>query len=295
MRAQADDTVSFNPVYNLVIDHSDFSGGSDETFDITFGHDYTVQWSTITNSMSGSGSQNYGSLIAYRPTTNISLHHNLNAHHYGRCGAAFHWVGEDDDPANGPAMDIRNNVAYNCGTDQIYRADPAPTEGARWNLMGNYAKSGPNTPSGSVLFGLDGTIYMNDNLYPGQSVMSIWSSPTYLSQPHPFPAITTTSAAVAYDQVLNLAGSWPRDAMNTRTVNEVRNGTGTLGKNDDPFTTTGPAAPTDADLDGIADSWESSHGLSQSNRLDSAQIDPTTGYAYVEIYLNEIAAQKIGR
>ena len=52
MRAQAEDTIAFNPVYNLVIDHSDFSGAADETFDIDASHDYTVQWSTILNSMS---------------------------------------------------------------------------------------------------------------------------------------------------------------------------------------------------------------------------------------------------
>jgi hypothetical protein len=36
--------------HHFVFDHCDFSGGEDETFDVTFGHDFTVQWSTITNS-----------------------------------------------------------------------------------------------------------------------------------------------------------------------------------------------------------------------------------------------------
>jgi hypothetical protein len=71
-RAQDGDTMAFNPVYNLVIDHSDFSGGADETFDVDASHDFTVQWSTILNSKSGPGSQNYGALIAYRPTTRTS-------------------------------------------------------------------------------------------------------------------------------------------------------------------------------------------------------------------------------
>jgi hypothetical protein len=144
-----------------------------------------------------------------------------------------------------------------------------------------------------MLFGVDGTIYMNDNVYPGQSVMSIYSNPTYLSQLHPFPSVTTTSALKAYDDVLNWAGSWPRDAMTTRTVNEARTGTGALGKLNDPLNTgTGPAPATDVDLDGIADSWEITHGLSPSNPLDSAQLH-SSGYAHVEVYLNEIAGQII--
>ncbi len=271
-RAQAGDTLAFNPVYNLVIDHTDMSGGADETFDIDRGHDFTVQWSTIVNSKSGAGSQNYGALIAYRPTNNITFHHNLHAHHAARCGAALHWAESGPLPSSGANLDLRNNVFYNCGFAQIYRADLPPPEGLNWNLVGNYAKSGPATPSGSMMFGLSGVIYMNDNLYPGQSIMSVFSTPTYLTQPHAFPSVTTTSAAQAYEDVLNRAGSWPRDAMTIRTVSDARAGTGILGKLDDALNTTGPTPPADADSDGMPDSWEQSHGLNPNNASDSAQL-----------------------
>ncbi len=295
LRAVDGDTFAFNPVYNLVIDHVDMSGGSDETFDIDFSHDFTVQWSTVLNSKRGPNSQNYGWLIAYRPTTNITFHHNLSAHHQGRCGAQFHWSGSDPLPPDGVKLDLRNNVFYNCGFQQIYRADLAPAEGTNFNLVGNYAKSGPNTPAGSMLFGLDGTIFMHDNVYPGQSIMSPYSNPTYLAQPHAFPPVATTSAALAFDDVLDHAGAWPRDAMTARTVGEVRTGTGTLGKLDDPlYTGTGPAPPADADLDGIADAWELTHGLNPANPLDSAQLHPS-GYAHIEVYLNEVAAFLTGQ
>ena len=78
--------------------------------------------------------------------------------------------------------------------------------------------------------------------------------------------------------------------MNTRTVAEARAGTGTFGQLNDPLNTAGPPPPPDADLDGIADSWELSHGLTPAIPLDSAQIHPS-GYAWVEVYLNEIADQ----
>ena len=176
--------MAFNPVYNLVIDHSDFSGGADETFDIDASHDFTVQWSTILNSKSPPNSQNYGALIAYRPTTNITFHHNFSAHHGGRCGAQFHWAGSGTLPPDGVKLDLRNNVFYNCGFQQIYRQDEAPAEGTNWNLIGNYAKAGPNTPAGSMIFGLDGTLHMVDNMYPGHSIISIFYEP-HLSPPAP--------------------------------------------------------------------------------------------------------------
>jgi pectate lyase len=292
LRAQAGDTFAFNPVYNLVIDHCDMSGGADETFDIDASHDFTVQWSTVTNSMSGAGSQNYGWLIAYRPTSSVSFHHNFSAHHGGRCGAQFHWAGSGAVPVDGVKLDLRNNVFYNCGFQQIYRQDLPPAEGTLYNLIGNSARSGPDTPSGSMLFGLDGTIYMTDNLYPGQSILSIYSTPTFLDEPHPFPAITTSSAAFAWNQVLNRAGSWPRDAMTTRTVAEARSATGTLGNLSDPLNTAGPPPAPDIDLDGIADSWELAHGLSPANPLDSAQLHPG-GYAWVEVYLNELVTHAV--
>jgi pectate lyase len=295
IRAQRGDTIAFNPVYNLVIDHSDFSGASDETIDIDASHDLTVQWSTILNSVSGSGSQNYGALIAYRPTNNITFHHNFNAHHGARCGAEFHWAGGETLPSGGVNLDLRNNIIYNCGFQQIYRANVTPAEGTNFNLIGNYAKSGPNTPSGSMLFGLGGTIYMDGNLYPGQSIMSIYTHPTYLSQPHPFPSVTTTSAEQAFEDVFTWVGSWPRDAMTARTIDEARNGTGTLGKLDDPLNTnTGPASPPDGDLDGLPDGWETSHGLDPNNPQDSRQFH-SSGYAHIEVYLNEVAQQITGQ
>lgn len=291
IRRQGGDTIAFNPVYNLVIDHLDLSGSSDETLDIDASHDFTVQWSTVTNSKSGDGSQNYGALIAYRPTNNVTFHHNLSAHHKGRCGAQFHWNGTQALPAGGVNLDLRNNVFYNCGTQQIYRVDQAPSEGTNWNLVGSYAKSGPDTPSGSMLSNFSGSVYMSDNLYPGQS---IGGTPNR-NEPHAFPPVTTSSANQAFEDVLTYAGSWPRDAMNVRTVDEVRNGTGTLGKIDDPLnTSTGPAPPADQDLDGLPDDWESANGLDPNDRSDSAQIH-NSGYAYIEVYLNEVAAQITGQ
>ena len=50
----------------------------------------------------------------------------------------------------------------------------------------------------------------------------------------------------------------------------------------------------DVDGDGIADEWESSHGLDPNNAQDSRQIH-SSGYAHIEVYLNEVAEQITGQ
>jgi pectate lyase len=294
IRAKGGDTISFNPITNLVLDHVDLSGSSDEVLDLDQALNVTVQWSTYTNSDTLHG-QAYGALIAYTPNTNITFHHNFSAHLVNRCGAQFHWNDGSLSaplPAGGINFELSNNVIYNCDFQQIYRADGLPPEGGNWNLIGNYVKAGPDTPAGAMIYSLDGKVYETGSVYAGGAmVWSIYVNPTFLSQRHPFPLVTTTSSAQAFEDVLAFVGSWPRDAMTTRTVNEARMGTGTLGKLDDPLNTaTGPAPASDGDKDGIPDAWETSHGLNANDSGDSARLH-ASGYANIEVYLNEVADQ----
>jgi pectate lyase len=288
------DNLSFAGAHDLVIDHCDFSGGNDEAFDITYGHDFTMQWSTVSNSSALEGSQNYGALIAYKPTTNITFHHNFSAHHIGRCGAAFHWAGDEPDPEGGAAIDLRNNVFYNCGFQQIYRADENPASGTRYDLVGNYAVSGPQTPAESMLFGVGGELYMVDNVYEGQDmILTPYFEGTMLDAPHDFPSVTTTSAEEARDAVLAFVGAWPRDAMNTRTVADMENGVGMLGDNSDPLIESGPEPEADADLDGMPDAWEMENDLHPEDPMDASEIGDA-GYSQVELYLNDLAQARVG-
>ena len=290
-RQDGGDTFAFNPTYNLVLDHVDLSGSADEVLDIDASHDLTVQWSTVTNSTGGSG-QYYATLLAYTPTQNITVHHNLSAHHVGRCGAQMHWLGSAPVEADGPNIDIRNNVYYDCRGQQVWRADDLPSQGVDLNLVGNYAKVGPSpNPMPQLIGGFSGDIWSSGNVYEGGSV----NQTSTTGGENLFPHVTTTSAAQAYDDVLAFAGSWPRDAMNVRTINDVKNGTGVLGKIDDPLnTSTGPAVPTDSDKDGIPDAWETANGLNPNNASDSATLH-SSGYAYIEVYLNEVAQQLTGQ
>jgi hypothetical protein len=292
------DNVSLNETHHLVFDHCDFSGGSDEAFDITFSHDFTVQWTTVTNS--GPDGQVYGQLIAYPPTSNISMHHNFSAHHKNRCGPHMHWGPEGMAPAEGAAFDYRNNVIYDCAFEKGLDITAPMTGFLAFNIVGNYAKAGPNTPAeGNTAFmgiGSTGHVYEHDNVYePELPIFTIYSEPELPAEPFAYPEITTQPAAEAYELVLAQVGAWPRDAMNERTLAEAEAGTGVLSNVSDALIETGPEPPADVDLDGIADEWETSHGLDPADATDNVADRDGDGYTNIEEYINELASLLIGK
>lgn len=112
----------------------------------------------------------------------------------------------------------------------------------------------------------------------------------------------TQTAAEAYEAVLNYAGvSTKRDAVDTRIVNNVRNGDytangsngGTFGIIDSagdvggwPEYTAG-TTQKDTDKDGIPDYWEEAHGLDK-NTDDSAKYNLSKEYTNLEVYINSL-------
>lgn len=284
-------------VNNLMIDHCDFSGGTDECLDLCHAYDVTVEWSTICNS-STSG-QTYGLLMAYPPTYNISLSHLLMSNHKNR-GPHMHW-GSDANavPPNNGLTDYRNNICYNFG-DLSFNTYVS-TQKANMNIVGNYFKEGPNSAKflGQVQLG-GVTAYETDNVMMpkgGSANRSQMAGCVSAKTATPFTtaAVTTHTADNAYQVVLDSVGAWPRDAMNVRSVSEVRNGTGQFGKQDDAKITTGPAAPPDADNDGMPDCWESANGLNPNDAADNIKDKFGNGYNNIEEYINDVALIQMGR
>jgi hypothetical protein len=289
------DVISFNQCHNIVWDHTDFSGGADETFDMTLCRDFTVQWSTVTNSRSEGGNAYYGWLLAYQPNQNITIHHNLSANHNMRCGAQLHWDGSSP-VAAARNLDIRNNVYFNCQFQGLWRVDlhgVVLSNGISLNLIGNTGIAGANSPSTRDMLSGEwaGQKWCSDNAWIPSGNINCSSN---IGALHAFPAVTTTSRAQAYDDVLAKVGSWPRDAMNVRTIAEVVARTGQLGKTNDVLDTDNPTPPVDTDVDGIPDAWETAHGLNPNNSSDSAQIH-SSGYANIEVYANELAVALTGQ
>ena len=110
------------------------------------------------------------------------------------------------------------------------------------------------------------------------------------------------AAEKAYEIVLeNVGCNFPkRDALDSRIIQEVREGKATYGTNgiiDSPKDVGGwpelvsTTAPTDSDHDGMPDSWEISNGLDPKDSKDGNKIG-IDGYTYLENYMNGLVDKK---
>ncbi len=124
-----------------------------------------------------------------------------------------------------------------------------------------------------------------------------------LSSPHPINNnVTTHTAQVAYDRVLDFCGaSLFRDAVDTRIVSDVRNKTfqfeGSNGSTNGIIDTqadvggwpvlNSTTAPVDTDTDGMPDAWEVTMKLDPAIPNANGK-NLSTGYDNIEVYLNSL-------
>lgn len=289
--------------YNVVVDHCSMSWGIDTC--ATVGgkaHDVTVQWCIISEGLNDSvhklGPHSRG-LMARDHTTRVSIHHNLLAHNDYR----------NPEVSNYGRTEVINNVIYDYANKAISSTD---VEGVHelFNWVGNYIKRGPSSSSKyhelnlHPVTGAGWTVYAAGNIGPYRTSNTrpdtdsfgpedreyVVSNPAFAGT-----SITKTSAANALSAVLADAGATQpgRDAVDSRIVSDVRNGTGHLinspGQVGGYPTLASGTAPRDSDHDGISDFWESNHGLNPSNAADAGRIT-ASGYTWLERYLNQLAA-----
>ncbi|MFQ5811166.1 MAG: polysaccharide lyase family 1 protein [Armatimonadota bacterium] len=299
------DAVQLPKTERLILDHLSLSWANDETIDIIFSSEVTVQWCAIEESDPTGHAKgvphNYGILSAYQGSGNISIHHNLFAHQYRRC------------PSLSPQVptkpgDFRNNVVYNF-RDGLSHDGHIPK--ARVNLIGNYYKPGPSSER-IYPFGLikDGRYYVAGNYIEGigdigdprdESVrFPRWvqynRNGEMLTAPAKVAPVTTHSVQDAYGLVLAQAGCFPRDRVSRRTIEEVKTRTGKWARN-------APAKPSDewflagldvgeptvdSDNDGMPDAWEKAHGLNKADGSDHNKV-MDSGYTAIEKCINERA------
>lgn len=301
------DAIQFSRNARLIFDHVSASFGVDETVDLYEARDVTVQWSTIESSATQGhpeGEHNYG-LINGPDGRRITLHHNLFAHHKNRAPAI----------ANGPA-EVVNNVMYNVRHGFIHH-NPAS---GQFNIEGNYFKAGKSSTLVPFFFddeddfaAADLGYFLTDNYIDDAtsdckgSVENPW---TQCSQDLYAPAsrrsaskfdfsasgdfhlqVATEASEVAFSKVLAGAGAFPRDIVTRNSVADTANGTGAWGAVALPSPLDGlsaSAAPVDSDGDGIADAWETAHGLDPANASDN-QTMMASGYPAIEEYINALA------
>ncbi|WP_018605433.1 hypothetical protein [Uliginosibacterium gangwonense] len=308
-----EDAISITDGHDIILDHVSASWSIDESLSPSGNiKDITIQWCMIAESLNAShhhkGAHGYGSLL--RAVGGVSLHHNLWAHHRGRNPRFGDNYGKLFAPT--PTFDFRNNVIYSWGDYASGLVDGD----IRVNYIANYLKPGPDTkniqPVTFTRFAQEKTrFYTAGNIVESHPELTPENGHffgyedgtpitviTLSKEAFTAPPVTTQTAEQAYAEVLKHVGaSVPtRDAVDLRIIEQVKTGTGHLINSETevggyPALASGAAA-VDSDEDGIPDDWEIAHGLDPNNAKD-AGTEAASGYTYLEIYLNEVAEQKI--
>jgi hypothetical protein len=241
-------------------------------------------------------------LVGANGSRNITLHHNLFAHNWGR----------NPHIDTSGTVDVVNNVIYTPGPNAAtvlgtYSKIPV-------NFVGNYAKHPLNNGDPLHLVkqinnNFGAAIYVQGNIDTERTqnnqdedlVVDPEDQHFIVETRHPAPGVTTTSAFTAFDQVLAQAGAtrglnaqgqffWRRDGVDERVVDETENGVGGLIEIPSdvggwPILDPGTAY-TDSDHDGMPDAWEQLHGFNPSSAADPHQDADNDGYTNLEEFLN---------
>ena len=247
---------------NVIIDHCSMSWSIDEVASFYHNKNFTMQWCIISESMNNSGhpkgAHGYGGIWGGSPA---SFHHNLIAHHrsrnprfeggkrYSNGGGSISAFGIDK-------VDFRNNVIYNWSGNSVYGG-----ENGEYNMVNNYYKPGPATPTSSVNRRIVrvtkddyagapdtsiyapgyGKFYITGNYVNGNSTVTtdnwnggvsydpgVTKAMVQRTTPIAFEPISVHTAVQAYNAVLLYAGaSYKRDTIDARISQEVQNGTAT--------------------------------------------------------------------
>ncbi|WP_346857806.1 pectate lyase [uncultured Draconibacterium sp.] len=326
------DAISSRYTKHVILDHLSASWSIDECVSVYHCDSITIQWCLIAESLYGSnhikGHHGFGGIWGSNYGT---YHHNLLADHSSR----------NPRMASGSGYtDYRNNVIYNWGYQSCYGGEAFQTGNdkfnfSRFNVVANYYKPGPATRPGEVAHRIAnpgyrnetndfGKWYIADNLVEGNDQVSLnnWDGGVQtkvsfdkikMDEPWPSMTINQQKAKEAYQSVLENAGAVlpKRDAIDSRIINDARNGTATFegstykkeqevadaskicgiidSQNDVggwPVLKSLPA-PLDTDHDGMPDSWEKKNGLNPNDASDRNKI-AENGYTMLEIYLNDI-------
>ena len=317
---------------NFIIDHCTFGWSGEENMTIYDNDLTTIQWCIVHEGLydagHGKGARGYGCQWGGQRAT---YHHNLLAHNKSR-SPRFNGARSNDIHV---LMEYVNNVNYNWGSsNSCYGGDLVEGKTHRVNFVNNYYKPGPARKSSSYFvqssfnggqnktqiaqWWMSGNVmegnssYTNNNFngldasqYTSKGIAKaklMASEPFEIAEP-----VKAESAQDAYNSVLAGAGAFPRDAVDTRVVNDVNNGTANCrgsvagvapGIIDKPSDAGGYPEyktynqVTDNDHDGMDDAWETKNGLNPANAADRNLI-LKSGYTALEAYINGLCGEEI--
>lgn len=276
---------------HVMLDHLSIEWGRWDNIQ-TNGNNY----STIQNSIIGEGinPQKFGCLCE---SDYLTLSHNL-------------WINNKSrNPKGKGHIQYVNNVVYNWGVTGYVGGHSGTGHYA--DLIGNYFIKGPDSSVSFIgEFTKTDHTYQADNFVDMNLNGKLDGRPitqddfehanadvvaTPFAQPQ-IPVRIDSAKKVVREVEENAGDSLCRDAVDARLIDDLLSfGTkGQLIKDQSEVgglpPSEGEKAALDSDGDGIPDVWETRHHLDPQNPKDAEQIDPKSGYSYLELYLNGLAS-----
>ncbi len=276
---------------NMIFDHVSVQWGRWDNLHIKQSTHITLQYCLIGESVDP---QRFGALLE-RPRM-LTIHHCL-------------WIdNQSRNPKAKADIEYINNIIYNWGTSGFVGGHSA--EHYHQDIINNYFIAGPNsTDSFLSMFTATDHVFqsgnytdlnkdgvLNGRLVADSDFINRGADLLHQRQNKAAIPVTAESAATAFEKIIKSAGaSLKRDSVDIRLIGYVK----TLGKagriykteadaGGQPAITTLKAAP-DTDGDGIPDEWENKNHLNPKDGKDGTTIKGTTGYTWLEIYLNSLA------
>ena len=334
LTAPGDDGLRLRYTRNAIVDHVSIGNALDEAIEISYSHDITVQNTIIAETVGGHSFyggvlMNYSNPAYGFKLDNVSLHHNVFNRIEGRlpegsresAAAANSFMNLE--MSNNLYWDPRFFVALGV-TSGVASGGPQPIYW-KLNAVNNLFHTANSFQYGmfddQILNVARNELFVSGNkmdLYPARSDYQLFyccndypaeTSPGTTSRQaqarttrHPFPAITYTPTGQLRTYLLNNAGAWPRDPMDTRLMSFVASNTiSGAAPNTNPagdgllpaYVGSPPAAPTDTDADGMPDAWEITKGTNPNVANTNARTLSAVGYTDLEVYLNELSNSRI--
>lgn len=337
----SDDGLRLRYTRNAIVDHVSIGNATDEAIEISYSNNITVQNTLIAETIGGHSEyggvlMNYSNPAHGFALDNVSLHHNIFNRIEGRLPEGSR---ESLAAANSTMnLEMSNNLYWDPRFFVALAPDTGSLTGAGgnpypiyWNLnaVNNYFMTSNSFPYGMFDDQITRTsrnqLYLSGNQmnrYPGRADYELFyccndysslsntdvaalvtaQRAQKLPARHPFPTITYTPTGQLRSVLLNTAGAWPRDPMDTRLLGFVASNTiSPAAPNTNPagdallpaFSGSAPLPPADTDNDGMPDSWEVIKGLNPNVAGANARTLSAAGYTDLEVYLHELSASRI--
>jgi VCBS repeat-containing protein len=334
LTAPGDDGLRLRYTRNAIVDHVSIGNAIDEAIEISYSNNITVQ-NTIIAETVGAHSFYGGVLMNYSNPAygfgldNVSLHHNVFNRIEGRLPEGSR---ESAAAANSfMNLELSNNLYWDPRFFIALAVDSGVASGGarpiywKLNAVNNLFHTANTFQYGmfddQILNVARNELFVSGNkmdLYPSRSDYQLFyccrdypaeTSPGTTSRQaqarttrHPFPVITYTPTDQLRNVLLNTAGAWPRDPMDTRLMSFVASNTiSGAPPNTNPagdgllpaYVGSQPAAPSDTDSDGMPDAWEVTKGTNPSVANTNAHTLSAVGYTDLEVYLNELSTSRM--